>query len=294
VVSLSVTSTRCASTARLAPAPTADESSKRCVLLYLTLGIKKKSRKKNFLLDQYKSTKADAKDFFFFLKFFLKKSPACAARRQPNLEMLAVVYKGVPALRFDGAINSGVRVADSIEGLVRERRLPTHAFSLEIQMTIADATAAGRHVRALAAAAQDTAGFVSDAAQAYSKVFVCAHSCLCLCRESCVALYMCPDAYTRPHTHTHTRTHTTRARALSLSLSRARSLSLALSLSHTQKGWALLYETNSAEESVTIRFLVSLAANNDVNNRGRMASVSHTLAAAHVQDTWTHLVAVCK
>jgi hypothetical protein len=71
------------------------------------------------------------------------------------------------------------------------------------------------------------------------------------------------------------------------------SLALALSLSLTQKGWALLYETNSAEETVTIRFSVSLAANNDVNNRGRMSSVSHTLAAAHVQDAWTHLVAVC-
>ena len=105
----------------------------------------------------------------------------CAARRQPNLEMLAVVYKGVPALRFDGAINSGVRVADSIEALVRERRLPTHAFSLEIQMTIAGATAAGRHVRALAAAAQDTAGFVSDAAQAYSKVlYALTHAFVCV------------------------------------------------------------------------------------------------------------------
>jgi hypothetical protein len=147
------------------------------------------------------------------------------------------VYKGVPALRFDGAINSGLRVADSIEALVRERRLPTHAFSLEIQMTIADATAAGRHVRALAAAAQDTAGFVSDAAQAYSKVlYALTHAFVCFLSR---VPYMCPDAYTRTHSHTRTHTHThhtrpppARARTHTLPLCASRSRSH--SLSHTK------------------------------------------------------------
>mmetsp|Transcript_63665 Transcript_63665/g.102966 ORF Transcript_63665/g.102966 Transcript_63665/m.102966 type:complete len:1236 (+) Transcript_63665:90-3797(+) len=93
---------------------------------------------------------------------------SCVVSRQPNLETFSVVHKGVAALRFDGAVNRGLLVAQGIDSLVLEHRLPTSAFSLEVQMTITSATVAGRHLRALAAAQQDSAGFVGEG-NTYSK-----------------------------------------------------------------------------------------------------------------------------
>ena len=86
----------------------------------------------------------------------------CSISRQPNLESFAVVHRGVVALRFD-TVNRGLVVANAIDALVAEQRVPTRAFSIEVQMTVGGAgTGAGRQVRALAAAQQDSAGFVAQ------------------------------------------------------------------------------------------------------------------------------------
>ena len=95
-------------------------------------------------------------------------SQSCLIRRQPNLETFAVVHRGVKALRFDGAINRGLLVSNAIDALLDQDRLPKGAFSLELQMTVGSAATAGREVRALAAAQQDSAGLVGDGSL-YSK-----------------------------------------------------------------------------------------------------------------------------
>ena len=92
---------------------------------------------------------------------------ACAVSRQPNLDAFAQVHRGVKGLRFD-TVNRGLLVADAVDQLVRERKLPTDAFSLEVHMTVGNARAGGRQVRALAAAQQDSAGLMGDGVS-YSK-----------------------------------------------------------------------------------------------------------------------------
>jgi len=90
-----------------------------------------------------------------------RKGSRCGTSRQPNLESFAMLHRGVAALRFD-SVNRGLVVANAVDALVAEKRVPARAFSLEVQMTVAAGTGAGRQVRALAAAQQDSAGFVAD------------------------------------------------------------------------------------------------------------------------------------